>query len=99
MSIYSYSPEDRNEIKELIQQIEDCGNDESEKRDRLFKRMKEKLVLQNGAAKKAVTSPSRPQQPDKKSVKSDKEVREEEEKHWDEEVRETFPASDAIAKY
>ncbi|MCD6034826.1 MAG: hypothetical protein K0R63_567 [Rickettsiales bacterium] len=32
-------------------------------------------------------------------IHEDKKIREEEQKHWDEEVEETFPASDPIAKY
>lgn len=34
-----------------------------------------------------------------KALKQDNKVRKAEQKHWDDEVKDTFPASDAITKY
>lgn len=36
---------------------------------------------------------------EKKSTKKVTEIRREEQKHWDKEVQDTFPASDPITKY
>ena len=36
---------------------------------------------------------------EKDTIKEDKKIREKEQEHWDEDVEETFPASDPISKY
>ncbi len=36
---------------------------------------------------------------DPEIIKKDKKIRKEEQKHWDDEVEDTFPASDPITKY
>ena len=46
------------------------------------------------------TVSKKPDTPSERTIlEKDKKVRKEEQKHWDDEVKDTFPASDPIAKY
>lgn len=57
MSIYSYLKEDHEEIKSIMNDIADLGDEGSEERLSLFNHLKEKLILHSKAEEEAFYKP------------------------------------------
>lgn len=79
MSIYTYLTQEHNEVKDLMNQIEDfeSGNENAEKRDALFNELKKKLILHSKAEEKAFYQPLKKFQETKEEVEHGKEEHQE----------------------
>lgn len=58
-----------------------------------------KYGIPNAKGSEMSDDESHNQQIDKNIIRKEKQIRKEEQKNWDDEVDDTFPASDPIAKY